>query len=64
MERSGPLNEQQLETLRLIGAGDDLSSEQHVKRRNTLRYYIHSPTTCFPYIGNLDPKFTPWNEST
>ncbi|MFG3342610.1 hypothetical protein [Glycomyces sp. NPDC048151] len=37
MERTGPLNERQLATLQLIGSGDDLSTEQHVKLRITGR---------------------------
>lgn len=37
MERTGPLNERQLETLRLIGAGDDLGSDEQMRLRITAR---------------------------
>lgn len=37
MERSSPLNDKQLETLRLIGAGDDLRGQEHIGRRSTGR---------------------------
>ncbi|WP_157930398.1 hypothetical protein [Glycomyces xiaoerkulensis] len=37
MERTGPLNDRQLETLQLIGSGDDLSSDEHTGLRITAR---------------------------
>ena len=59
MERTAPLNERQLEILRLIGDGNDLSGSESVGFRNTARALQSRGLVTVSKVGGRSGRRSP-----